>query len=89
MDEMVMAGGKWNTENTSYYLYNGYLYWTMSPFSWNGAWACMTTANPKGNLFWVSTESAYVNVRPVINLKTDATFKTGGNGTQSNPYVVE
>jgi len=27
-------------------------------------------------------------LRPVINLKSDTTFATGGNGTQSNPYVV-
>jgi len=27
-------------------------------------------------------------VRPVINLKADTLFASGGTGTQSNPYVV-
>ena len=30
-DEMVMAGGSWSSENSSYYLYNNQNYWTMSP----------------------------------------------------------
>lgn len=33
----------------------------------------------------VNTES--LGLRPVINLKADVTF-SGGNGTQSNPYMV-
>ena len=30
-----------------------------------------------------------LGVRPVINLKADTLFASGGTGTQSNPYVVK
>ena len=30
-DEVAMAGGAYNKTNTSYYLYNGKLFWTLSP----------------------------------------------------------
>ncbi len=84
MDEVVMAGGKWGTANSSYYLYNGNYYWTMSPYS--------TSSNPYASVFIVYSDgnlaSANANgVRPVINLKADTTF-SDGNGTLDNPYVV-
>ena len=85
MDEVVMAGGKWGTANSSYYLYNGNFYWTMSPYD------C-----PSAGVFYVASDGrlgANYNVRntyglrPVINLKADTTF-SGGNGTLDNPYIV-
>ena len=87
-DEVVMAGGAWNSGNSSYYLYNKEDYWTMSPshfdpshlfpalmFSVNlgGAPNCDFVRNPYG-------------VRPVINLAYDV--KITGTGTSNNPYVV-
>ena len=86
-DEVMYAGGL-NTNNTSYYLYNGQNYWTMSPNLWDGS----------ANVFFVASNgylnNGYVNyatrgVRPVINLKADTLFASGGTGTQSNPYIVK
>ena len=87
-DEVMYAGGL-NTNNTSYYLYNGQNYWTMSPFFW---YATYSVANvfivySNGYLSNSSVNDAR-GVRPVINLKADTLFASGGTGTRTNPYVV-
>ena len=91
-DEVMYAGGL-NTNNTSYYLYNGQNYWTMSPeelyyYSSSGdRGARVFVVNSYGHLDWYNVNNK-VGVRPVINLKADTLFASGGTGTQSNPYVV-
>ncbi len=90
-DEVMYAGGK-NANNTSYYLYNGQTYWTMTPQQWYYE----NLANMESRVFFVNdygyVDGWYSNntfaLRPVINLKADVVFKTGGTGTQNNPYVV-
>ena len=88
-DEVMYAGGKF-ANNTSYYLYNGQSYWTMSPDFWNAsstyASVCFVASNG-----YIRTRYVYGTdgVRPVINLKADTLFATGGTGTESNPYVVK
>jgi len=87
-DEVMYAGGK-NANNTSYYLYNGQDYWTMSPYMWNGsAGSYVFYVYSGGHLNWNGASSA-IGVRPVINLKADTLFASEGNGTQNNPYVVK
>ena len=84
----MYAGGK-NANNTSYYLYNGQDYWTMSPYMWNGsAGSYVFYVYSGGHLNWNGASSA-IGVRPVINLKADTLFASEGNGTQNNPYVVK
>ncbi len=85
-DEVEFAGGK-NANNTSYYLCNRQNYWTMSPYYWNEYSAYVFQVRYDGNLTNNPVSSAF-GLRPVINLKADTLFATGGNGTQSNPYVV-
>ena len=85
-DEVEFAGGK-NANNTSYYLYNGQNYWTMSPIYWNGRAAVVFYVYSSGSL-GSSGVHGTIGLRPVINLKAGTLFATGGNGTQSNPYVV-
>ena len=92
MDEVVMVGGKWGTANNAYYLYNGNYYWTMSPSYWyylnsSNRWARVFYMHSGGHLI-DSNVNSVPGVRPVINLKADTLFATGGTGTQSNPYVV-
>ncbi len=84
-DEVEFAGGK-NENNTSYYLYNGQYYWTMSPGWWNSSHAGVFVTRNDGYLAFGSV-NATNGLRPVINLRSDVTFASG-NGTQSNPYVV-
>ena len=85
MDEMVMAGGKWNTENTSYYLYNGQDYWTMTPSCAHSSRVFRVYGD--GQLSSTLNVNYNNGVRPVINLKADTTF-SGGNGTLNSPYIV-
>ena len=85
-DEVEFAGGK-NENNTSYYLYNGQNYWTMSPNRWLSSPAIVFFVNTDGRLAGYRVNNT-LGLRPVINLKADTLFATGGTGTQSNPYVV-
>ena len=82
-DEVAFAGGVYGPNNTSYYLYNNAIYWTMSPYRY-----------PKANVFRVYLSGAlgtgdvdYTSgVRPVINLKS--AIAISGTGTTSDPFKV-
>ncbi len=87
-DEVEFAGGK-GENNTSYYLHNGQNYWTMSPGWWSGLSASVFRVNSNGYLANSNLSNNVYGVRPVINLKADTQFQSGGNGTQNNPYVVK
>ena len=84
-DEVAYAGGVYFTNNTSYYLYTGQGYWTMSPRYFIGSNADVFIVYEGGDL-----NDGYVNVafgvRPVVNLKADVTIT--GEGTSSNPYTI-
>ncbi len=85
-DEAAMAGGVYSVDNQSYYLYNGQIYWTLSPciFSSGGS-AHVFVVGSDGYFNDYSVTSAY-GVRPVINLRSD--IELTGIGTMSDPYVV-
>ena len=83
-----MYAGGLNTNNTSYYLYNGQNYWTMSPYYWSGTYASVFYVYSDGFLSNAGVDVTVIGVRPVINLKADTLFVTGGTGTRTNPYVV-
>ena len=85
-DEVVFAGGKGVTNNTSYYLYTGQNYWTMSPYYFYSAgYVYVFCVGSSGNLGNGSVANA-IGVRPVINLSADV--KVTGSGTSSDPFVV-
>ncbi len=85
-DEVIMAGLPNSGSTTSNYLYTGQDYWTMSPAyatdGWDGIYNVLST----GRFNWSVVNSVW-GVRPVINLKADVTI-TGGDGTSTNPYIV-
>ena len=85
-DEVVLAGGFGGSANTSFYLYTGQNYWTMSPFQFDYGSALVFAFISSGRLVnnWVMIECG---VRPVINLNADVTISIGG-GTSSNPFVI-
>ena len=85
-DEIVMAGGKWGTDNNSYYLYTNQYYWSGSSNHFDSGRAGEFVMLPSGNLnnnFVFSTSNG---ARPVINLSSNA--KLSGNGTWNNVYKV-
>lgn len=88
-DEVVYAGGKWGTENTSYYLYTNSNYWTISPHAY-----AKGNPNVLATMLYVgydgSIQRSYGNIgaRPVISLKSNILY-TKGNGEYNNPYQIK
>ena len=85
-DEAVMAGAKWNTSNSSYYLYTGQNWWAGSPFYFNGNDAYEFRVDSSGRLL-SSGVNGTSGVRPVVSL-TSGYKIVSGDGTVNNPYVV-
>ena len=84
-DEVILAGGFGGSNNSSYYLYTGQDYWTLSPRFFNGGYASVFYVNSTGFLSSANVNGSY-GVRPVINLKADLSFT--GEGTIDSPYEV-
>ena len=85
-DEVAYAGGVYDSNNQSYYLYTGEYYWTISPFSYYrnyGAWVFRIGTN--GEIVYNYVDNSW-GIRPVINLKADVTLT--GSGTSTDPYRI-
>ncbi len=85
-DEIVAAGsGKYDTLNSSYYLYKGTLfYWSLSPLFVDSMRAnTFVISGGTFRYFHVHLSGA---VAPVINLKPEYVKTLTGDGTINNPY---
>ncbi len=85
-DEVVIAGGQYNTANNSYYLANGENFFTLSPAEYYNYNSYMFIVNNNGSLSTASTITQQ-GIRPVINLKADLTVS--GSGTVNDPYTID
>ena len=85
IDEVYLAGGYGST-NSSYYLYTGNFYWTLSPSRFFVSIAGVRFVSDDGDTFDYSVNNS-IGVRPVINLKAGSLTK--GLGTATDPYTVE
>ncbi len=86
-DEIVAAGsGKYGTGNSSYYLYKGSWYWSLSPSYFGGSIA--TVFSESANLVSARVDGSGA-VAPVINLKAEYVQNMVGDGTINNPYREE
>ena len=90
-DEVAMAGGKYDTSNSLYYLYTGQVYRSGSPYYFRGdySYAYEYVINSLGGFY--GTLVAYTGegedgVRPVISLSSSV--KLSGDGTYNNVYTV-
>ena len=86
IDELEMAGNKWNESNTSYYLHTGAYYWAGSPREFYGS----SSANGflvdgDGRLHRVNVTDSY-GVRGVVSLSSES--KLLGSGTYNDVYTV-
>ena len=85
-DEVAMAGGVFNTENKSYYLYTNQYYWTGSPYDFFSIY----TRAFEYQIFSTGLLGGRYNgpdgIRPVISLSSKV--KLSGNGTYNNVYTV-
>ena len=91
IDEVALAGGKYNEKNENFYLRTNGYYWTMSPSNFYSslAYASEWYVYPAGLLYssnyFVSSGNG---LRAVINLKSDSLLLMG-DGTVSNPYQIK
>ena len=93
-DEIIYAGGKFNTHNYGYYLLNDYQrknsnYWfALSPFDWYHSYnyTSVFIVSPSGHV-GNATVASGISSRLAIQLKSTIEI-SGGDGTKSNPYIV-
>lgn len=87
LDEVILAGGVFNEENDSYYLYNEGNYWLGTPYfyDYTRARAMYVNGTSISNL---RTDNS-IGLRPAISLKSGYTFLDGGDGSVNNPYVMK
>ena len=83
-DEVAMAGGVDNTENSSYYLYTPQDYWLGSP-TYSRSGTC-ESATYSGQVRYEFNLSSEFDARPVISLSSDT--KLLGSGTYNDVYTV-
>ena len=84
-DEVLLAGG-YAIKNTKFYLYIGNNYWTMTPYTFDGADAIMRYLSYDGSAHIANGVKGIRGVKPVINLKAGSL--TIGDGTISNVYRI-
>jgi hypothetical protein len=82
-DEIILAGGLYNTNNTNYYLYTNQAYWTISPSDFNTS-NYFFNVDENGQLKNSFAANVF-GVRPVINLK--ANISVTGLGTYDDPFI--
>jgi hypothetical protein len=86
-DEVALAGGNSSASNTSYYLYAGSEYWTVSAAVFDDTYASEFGVISNGGLKIRVGYSSLYGVRPVINLNANVIFSQG-DGTVTNPFVI-
>ena len=89
-DEIVLAGGvvNSNNSNTSFYLYTGNYYWTLSPSIFDGdGYASGFVVYGDGYFYPTSVDNSY-GLRPSISIKPGLPV-VKGTGIASDPYVIE
>ena len=92
-DELVLAGGLQISgpfEDTSTFYLNTETtyYWSMSPANFYENYGVAFSVD-RGYVHTYSYLSTNYGLRPVISLKHDTEFVRGGDGTPTNPYVIE
>ena len=85
-DEIVFAGGKYNTNNSAFYLNNNEAYWTGSPAVFYVSCSRVFELNPIRGLLYDSVSSRGRAARGVISLSSES--KLLGSGTYNDVYTV-
>ena len=90
LDEIMYAGGKSSTNNSTYYLYTNQPYWALSPYNFNNIIACEIHVGSTGSINYNNVNTTY-GLRPVVSLDSSnsSTAVASGDGTQTNPYIIQ
>ena len=86
-DEIVLAGGKYNTDNSAFYLNNNMAYWAGSPFDFDDLYSYvfeLCTIYGLINDYVLNLTGA---ARGVVSLSSES--KLLGSGTYNDVYIVE
>lgn len=93
LDEVVLAGFNTYNSNTSdykdttNYLYTNNCYWTASPVLMYVNGNAFVGAVHNTGILYVDLVS--IGVRPVVSLANGTLVNSNGDGTSTNPYVVQ
>ncbi len=89
VDELTMAGGVFGNDkvNSSYYLYNGNDFYSMTPSAFSGASGFVWYVGEQGNLDDNVNIVLPRGIRPVVNLLPTVNV-VSGDGSKGSPYVI-
>ena len=85
-DEIVLAGGKFETNNSAFYLNNNMAYWAGSPRGFNYSNSGVFSLYPIAGLNYDYVINRYSGARGVVSLSSES--KLLGSGTYNDVYVV-
>ena len=85
-DEIVLAGGKYNTDNSAFYLNNKMGYWAGSPSEFGGSSSFVFVLSPIDGLNDGYVNYRVVGARGVVSLSSES--KLLGSGTYNDVYTV-
>ena len=85
-DEIVLAGGKYNTDNSAFYLNNNMAYWAGSPRVFYSDGSDVFALYPLGGLLNDYVYGRSYAARGVVSLSSES--KLLGSGTYSDVYTV-
>ena len=85
-DEIVLAGGKLETDNSAFYLNNNMIYWAGSPGEFYGSDSYVFELNPVGGLYVGYVYTRSIGARGVVSLSSES--KLLGSGTYNDVYTV-
>ena len=85
-DEVVLAGGKYNMDNSAFYLNNNMAYWAGSPYEFRGSNSYVFALGPIFGLYYGSVDRRPIAARGVVSLSSES--KLLGSGTYNDVYTV-
>ena len=85
-DEIVLAGGKYNTDNSAFYLNNNMAYWAGSPLEFDVSYSIVFGLFPVDGLDYDGVFSRCNGARGVVSLSSESKFL--GSGTYNDVYTV-
>ena len=85
-DEILLAGGKYHTNNSAFYLNNNMAYWAGSPYGFGGSSSIVFGLYPFIGLYFNDVSYPGLAARGVVSLSSNA--KLLGSGTYDDVYVV-
>ena len=85
-DEIVLAGGKFQTDNSAFYLNNNMAYWAGSPYGFIDGYSSVFALYPVFGLFRADVYGRGSAARGVVSLSSES--KLLGSGTYNDVYTV-